>query len=241
MMTAPGAFLPSARQAMRYAVELASNPTPAVIDLERARVWVTIAHELRLGETARPFPRPLDARSELVAQADLATAGLVPPPAARQVTHFGDETLLPICEEVGPEDPEGALTAYDPRDVNCHACLRALKERDLAEQIAREDTPVARHAEYEAELAANGYASEVAAPRMVRLAEERPEDTVVFQHGPPGQAPLAKCGNCPHEIEIDLANVPAIWRHIITRQAVCPVSRPDQAHTFATPLVDARG
>lgn len=219
-MTAAGEpFLPSARQAMRYAVELASDPTPAAIDLERARVWVTIAHELRIGERpAGPFPRPFErVTPEQYVEHTLAATDLAPFP----LTHFGDESLLPVCEEVNRNDPEGALVVYDLRDVNCHACQRVVKERELAEQIAREDTPVARHAEYEA--------------------AQRPEDTVVFQHEPSGQSPLTRCGNCPHEIEIDLTNVPATWRHIITRQAVCPVRMPDQAHTFATPLVDARG
>jgi hypothetical protein len=218
-------FLPSARRAMRMAVEIASNSTPAAIDLDRARLWLAIAHELRLGETARPLPRPLEGMSTGERAARYFGLNEGPPevvvPTPFPLTHFGDESLLPVCEEVNRNDPEGALVVYDLRDVNCHACQRVVKERDLAEQIAREDTPVARHAEYEA--------------------AQRPEDTVVFQHGPPGQAPLTRCGNCPHEIEIDLTNVPAIWRHIITRQAVCPVSRPDQAHTFATPLVDARG
>lgn len=233
-----GPFLPSPRQAMRYAVELASNPTPAAVDIDRARVWVLIAHELRLGENMRPFPRPFE-RGELAARADLETAGVLPR------AHFGDESLLPVCEEIGPNDPEGALVVYNLRDVTCHACLRVVKERELAEQIAREDTPVARHAEYEATLA-NGYAGETASVRVNRIAEEGlreplAADTAVLRYGPAGQSPITRCGNCPHEIEIDLTNVPAIWRHVITRQAVCPVSKPDQAHTFATPLVDARG
>ncbi len=206
-------FLPSARQAMRYAVELSSNPTPAAIDLERARVWVAIAHELRLGETARPFPRPLDRPSSEP-----------PPGVVPRVTHFGDDYLLPSCEQVSGDDPEGCIVSFNVPHVTCHDCLRIIKERELAAQIAREDTPVARHAEYEA-----------------GLREQLPEETAVLRYGPSGQSPLAKCGNCPHEIEMDLANVPAIWRHVITRQAVCPVSKADQAHTFATPLVDARG
>lgn len=234
-----GPFLPSARQAMRYAVELASNLTPSAIDLERARVWVTIAHELRIGEIpTRPFPRLLDAGNE-------GPAEVVVP---YRVTHFGDDSLLPVCDEVGPEDPEGALTAYDLRDVTCHACLRVVKERELAAQIASEDTPVARHAEYEATLA-NNYAGETASARVNRLAMpvlQRPEDTVVLQHGPAGDAPLSKCAHayCGHMIEIDfsggLGDTPA-WVHTMTRQSVCPVSTPDQPRTFATPLVDARG
>jgi hypothetical protein len=232
-----GPFLPSARQAMRYAVELASNPTPAAIDLDRARAWVTIAHELRIGEIpTRPFPRPLDAGNE------------GPPDNVPRATHFGDDSLLPVCDEVGPDDPEGALTAYDLRDVTCHACLRVVKERELAEQIAREDTPVARHAEYEATLA-NNSAGETASARVNRLAMpvlRRPEDTIVLQHGPAGDAPLNKCAHahCGHLIEIDfsggLGDTPA-WVHVMTRQSLCPVSAPDQARTFATPLVDARG
>jgi hypothetical protein len=224
-----GPFLLSARQAMRYAIELASNPTPAAIDLDRARVWVTIAHELRIGEIpTRPFPRPLDAGNE------------GPPEAVVPRAHFGDESLLPVCEEIGPNDPEGALVVYELRDVTCHACLRVVKERELAEQIAREDTPVARHAEYEATLA-NNYAGETASARVDRIIDQRPEDTAVLRHGPAGAAPLSKCGNCGHHVEIDLTNIPAIWRHVMTRQAVCPVSNPDQTHSFATPLVDARG
>lgn len=229
-MTAAGEpFLPSARQAMRYAVELAGNPTPAAIDLERARVWVTIAHELRIGERpAGPFPRPFE-RGELAARADLETAGVLPR------AHFGDESLLPVCEEVGLNDPEGALVVYDLRDVNCHACLRVLKERDLAEQIAREDTPVARHAEAEANLA-NNYAGETASARVNRISREAlPEDTAVLE------GPFPTCGYCGHSVELKLDQVPAIWIHALTRQAVCPVSNPDQTHSFATPLVDTRG
>lgn len=245
-MTAPDAFLPTARQAMRYAVELASNPTPAAVDIDRARVWVLIAHELRLGETVRPFPRPLErVTPEQYVEHTLAATELAP----FRVTHFGDDSLLPICDEVGPEDPAGCLVSFNLSDVNCHACLRAAKERELAEQIAREDTPVARHAEYEAELAAGNYAGETASARVNRLAMpvlQRPEDTIVLQHGPAGDAPLSKCAHahCGHMIEIDfsggLGDAPA-WVHTMTRQSVCPVSAPDQPRTFATPLVDARG
>lgn len=226
-MTAAGdPFLPSARQAMRYAVELASNLTPAAIDLERARVWVTIAHELRLGEhPVRPFPRPLDAGNE-------GPPEVVVP---RQVAHFGDESLLPVCEEVGPNDPEGAFVVYELRDVTCHACLRVVKERDLAKQIAREDTPVARHAEYEASLA-NNYAGEAASARVNRISRQAlPEDTAVLE------GPFPTCAYCGHSVELKLDQVPAIWIHALTRQAVCPVSNPDQTHSFATPLVDTRG
>lgn len=237
-----GPFLPSARQAMRYAVELASNLTPSAIDLERARVWVTIAHELRIGELPKgPFPRPFE-RGELAARADLETAGVLPR------AHFGDESLLPVCEEVGPNDPEGALVVYDLRDVTCHACLRVVKERDLAEQIARADTPVARHAEAEAArdttsyatirtpLPENNYAGETASARVNRLSREAlPEDTAVLE------GPFPTCGHCGHSVELKLDQVPAIWIHALTRQAVCPVSNPDQTHSFATPLVDTRG
>lgn len=79
--------------------------------------------------------------------------------------------------------------------------------------------PVARHAEHEDRLA----------------------QTVVLGYDPAGEAAPNRCGNCPHEIELDTDGGRPIWRHSMTRQAVCPVNSPDQTHTFATPLVDARG
>lgn len=41
--------LPSAATAMRYAVALASSVTSGSLELERARTWVVIARELRVG------------------------------------------------------------------------------------------------------------------------------------------------------------------------------------------------
>jgi hypothetical protein len=53
---------------MRMAVELASKPAATELELERARVWVIIAHELRAGAAAAavPKPRPLDGPSFIV-------------------------------------------------------------------------------------------------------------------------------------------------------------------------------
>lgn len=67
--------LPTARDAMREAIDCAQREY-----WEGARMWLDIARELRHGEAppARPYPRPLDGRSELAAEADLATAGLMP-------------------------------------------------------------------------------------------------------------------------------------------------------------------
>jgi len=72
----PDEFLPSPRNAMRMAVELASKPAATELELERARVWVIIAHELRAGAAAAavPKPRPLDGPSFIVDED--VTAGL---------------------------------------------------------------------------------------------------------------------------------------------------------------------
>jgi len=142
-------FLPSPRQAMRQAFERAQ-----LGEFEAARLWLDLARELRVGSMpARPFPRSLDTRSELAAEADLATAGLMPAP--------------------------------DPA----------------------------------------------------------PDETAVLRYDPPGEATPNRCAYCGHEIGLVLSpgTEPHIWRHLLTKQAVCPVSRPDQQHTFATPSVDARG
>ena len=59
---------------------------------------------------------------------------------------------------------------------------------------------------------------------------------------------LQRCGNCSHRIEWLTPGPDATatgrmphWVHALTQQEVCPVSAPDQPHTYATPRVDARG
>ena len=170
-MSAPP--LPTPGEAMRQAIERAQ-----LGDIEGGNLWLGIARELRLGASpAGPIPRPLE-RSELTAEADLATAGLM----------------------------------------------------TLSGQLA--DTPLARHAAYEAGL--------------ISVPAERPaasDETAVLRY-PEGDAPgerFPRCGHCGHAVELNLEQVPALWVHVMTRQAVCPISQPDQQHTYAQPEVDARG
>lgn len=76
-----------------------------------------------------------------------------------------------------------------------------------------------------------------------------PAETAVMTFGEHGSQGLPRCGYCGHLIEWrnstpnDMAGttVVAAWIHMVTMQSVCPVSAPDQAHTFATPAIDERG
>jgi hypothetical protein len=137
-------FLPSARRAMRMAVEIASDPQADPLQVDRAHLWIAIAHELRTGErpmasASIPMPRPL--------------------------------------ERIEPEPP-----SFD----------------------------------------------------RLTVIHDRPE----HQRGS-----LLPCGNCGHAIELlmpDDSSDP-YWAHSITSQQVCPVSAPDQTHTFAAPKLDHRG
>lgn len=222
--------LPTPAEAMRAAVEAAQRG-----DVEGGSLWLGIARELRVGAMSRPRPRPLD---EL-------PAGVVP-----RVTHFGDDYLLPICEQVAGDDPEGCLVSFNVPHVTCLACLRIVKEREVASsEVAGSEvaTPVARHAEYEAGL--GDYAGETAAARFERIAVPavepayRAADTAIIDTG--FELPL--CAYCEHSLvwvtpgpEAAPERTPH-WAHALTNQSVCPVSAPDQAHTFATPRGDARG
>lgn len=178
--------LPTPGEAMQQAVERAQ-----LGDIEGGTLWLGIARELRLGAAtppARPIPRPLEDRSELVAEADLATAGVIPP-------------------------------------------------------------PIARHVEHEEQLAAGEYAGETASARVQRLAMPadppayRSAQTEIIRYDPGDEGDMPRCGQrgCGHSVELDLSQIPAIWVHSITGQAVCPVSDPSQTHSFAAPLVDRRG
>lgn len=168
--------LPTPGEAMQQAVERAQ-----LGDIEGGTLWLGIARELRLGEVtspARPIPRPLDDRGELAAEADLATAGLVPP-------------------------------------------------------------PVARHAEYEEVVLRSG--------GVIHLPAERPayrdSETEVIRYDPAGDPGAVACAYCSYDIGLVFPEdgSPAQWKHLVTKQAVCPVSHPEQSHSFATPALDARG
>jgi hypothetical protein len=86
----------------------------------------------------------------------------------------------------------------------------------------------------------------VPAERPTRATVTAPDETAIIRYEPygNGEAGTVRCGNCGHGIELvfpDTDNAPPIWRHLITKQQVCPVSAPDQTHTFAEPLLDQRG
>jgi len=157
-------FLPSARRAMRMAVELASNRESDEFD--RAYLWIAIAHELRIGASpAIPVPRPFERTSELLAEADLATAGLgqIPVPVERPPVATGVVSL---------------------------------------------------------------------------------DETSIIRYEPHGHGDATRCAHCGHVIRFarrSADHTDPEWYHDMTMQSVCPVSAPDQSHTFATPLVDSRG
>jgi hypothetical protein len=217
--------LPTSAEAMYQAVERAQ-----LGDVEGGTLWLGIARELRAGEAARPRPRPLDHADE------------VPSPRPIRTTHLGDDSLLPICEEVGTKDPQGALVAFNLPDVNCFACLSRAKETEVAE------APIVRHVQHEDAL--GDYAGEQApSARVQRLAVPadppmyRNAETEILRIDHSEAETMPRCGqpSCGHSVELDLNQVPAIWIHSITGQSVCPVSDPAQTHTFAQPAMDARG
>lgn len=214
-------FLPSARRAMRMAVELASKATASELDLERAHLWIAIARELRIGaRPTGPIPRPLERA------------------VSEQVAHLGDDSLLPICGAVGPDDPEGALVFFDRRDVNCLACLRAepvaVERVEHVATLRDEDRPQLAERLLEA---ARYLQVQVPVPEP----SGRTDETAVMQG-----FELPNCAYCDNAL-VWVTPGPESpeqgphWSHYMTGQRVCPVSAPDQQHTFATPMVDARG
>jgi hypothetical protein len=223
-------FLPSARRAMRMAVEIASNPLPGEYDLERARVWILIAAELRAGSRLPaiplPMPRPLDRGAEAMRLLDEAQS------AGPRVTHFGDDSLLPVCDRVGPDDPEGCLVSFNLSHVTCLECLRIVKECPAEEQVA-EPTPLERHAAYEQ------------LPVPAEPPAWRSSDTEVIRVDHASNDGTVFCGsdNCGHALELTPGpnDGAPVWVHSITTQQVCPVSVPDRPHTFAVPRMDTRG
>lgn len=85
--------------------------------------------------------------------------------------------------------------------------------------------------------------ADASVPFVPRMLERDESPTPLDRHA--AYEAATKCGNCGHVIELRLAMDvaspdPATWIHTMTRQAVCPVSAPDQTHTFAVPRLDDR-
>jgi hypothetical protein len=247
-------FLPTARRAMRMAVEIASNTGSTRDDFDRARLWVEIARELRAGETARPFPRRLDPEPMPLEPLPEASGGL----ATTEEWSLMRE-ILERAEE-SERRPERIFEEPDqPVTVGCPYCTAESQNlpAHIADYHGQLNLIPEGHELQTGQRPAPWERGEPATPeRVERIVEEAlrpslqrhpaPDETAVL-HGVDFDGPT--CGNCGRALEWrndtpdDLAgsNVVAAWVHKLTGQSVCPVSKPDQQHTFAQPLVDRRG
>lgn len=195
---------------MQNAIECAAGN-----EIAAGILWLDIARELRIGETARPLPRPLD------------VAGITPD---RMADYWR-----------GQAEPPSPTAVDFARHRQSSGGLATTEEwslmREILERAGEADRLMVIPDEHELRVGER--------PAPWEAPQERPEDTAVIRYaeGGPVSGP-PRCGNCGHTIELFLPDGNGGvegWHHSITMQAVCPVSQSDQQHTFATPVVDARG
>lgn len=224
--------LPTARQAMRYAVALAGDINATEVELDRARTWVVIAAELRAGASTMVELETEVGTEPLGANEFFERQGAI----RRNDPNEDFGTTLdgsPAYGAVGEERATGDLLTVKALSGE----ERVYRRVDIADRPLSSDIP-----NREADLRADDQRWSETAPTIYRHAAGE-QDTRRFE------IVLPRCAHCGLAIEwLGPDGVPAQWVHKTSQQAVCATfDRPAEdadvtiVHTFATPAVPQGG